>query len=136
MDTFLDIFFTTFHTSLVLFNMFGWIWKKTRLLNLICILLTGGSWVILGIFYGFGFCPLTEWHFNVLQRLGYSDLPNSYLSFLFTRLTGIKLQQYLVDAVTTGGLIVALIISLVLNFRDRFRPSARSDRSASRRDGK
>ncbi|MFO7935975.1 MAG: DUF2784 domain-containing protein [Bacteroidales bacterium] len=136
MDKFLDIFFTAFHTFLVLFNMFGWIWKKTRLLNLISILLTGGSWVILGIFYGFGFCPLTEWHFNALQRLGYTNLPDSYLSFLFTRLSGIKLEQSLVDAFTTGGLIVALIISLVLNFRDRFRPAARSIRSASRRGGK
>jgi hypothetical protein len=136
MNLFLDIFFTVFHTFLVLFNVFGWIWKKTRLLNLISILLTGGSWVILGIFYGFGFCPLTEWHFNVLQRLGYTDLPDSYLSFLFTRLTGIEIEQSLVDAVTTGGLVAALIISLVLNFRDRFRPAVRSIRSAFRRGGK
>ena len=125
MDKFLDIFFTIFHTCLVLFNMFGWIWRKTRLLNLICILLTAGSWVILGIFYGFGYCPLTEWHFNVLHRLGYTDLPDSYLSFLFTRLTGIKPEQSLVNAVTAGGLVIALLISLFLNFRHRFRIRSR-----------
>jgi len=125
MDKFLDIFFTIFHTFLVLFNMFGWIWKKTRLLNLICILLTAGSWVILGIFYGFGYCPLTEWHFNILHRLGYTDLPDSYLSFLFTRLTGIKPEQSMVNAVTTGGLVIALVISLFLNFRHRFKPRSR-----------
>ena len=87
----LDIFFTTFHTCLVFFNLFGWIWKKTRVLNLICLLLTAASWVLLGIFYGFGYCPLTDWHFNVLERLGYGDLPDSYLSFLFTRLTGLQI---------------------------------------------
>lgn len=117
----LDIFFTIFHTSLVLFNLFGWVWKKTRLLNLICLLLTGGSWLLLGIFYGFGYCPLTEWHFHILEKLGYTDLPTSYLSFLFQRLTGVELNQSLVDAVTLWGLVLALIISVFLNFKHFFR---------------
>ena len=114
---FLDIFFTVFHTCVVLFNLFGWIWKKTRLLNLITLLLTAGSWLVLGFFYGFGYCPLTDWHFKVLDKLGYTDLPNSYLSFLFTRLTGLPIDQSLVDAVTLWGLIIALVISLYLNIR-------------------
>ena len=118
---FLDIFFTVFHTCLVLFNLFGWIWKKTRRLNLICLLLTAGSWVILGIFYGFGYCPLTDWHFNILSQLGYTDLPTSYLSFLFTRITGLSIDQALVDGITLWGLIGALIISLYLNLRPMFK---------------
>ena len=122
---FLDIFFTVFHTSLVLFNLFGWIWKKTRLPNLITLLLTAGSWLILGIFYGFGFCPLTDWHFSILEKLGYPDLPDSYLSFLFTRLTGIPIDQSLVDAVTLWGLIIALVISLYLNLRQWFRKAGK-----------
>jgi hypothetical protein len=123
---FLDIFFTIFHTCLVLFNLFGWVWRKTRRLNLISLLLTGASWVLLGLFYGFGYCPLTEWHFQVLEKLGYNDLPDSYLSFLFKRLSGIQLDQSLVDSVTLWGLIVALSISLYLNFRHLFRPSRRN----------
>ena len=118
---FLDIFFTVFHTILVIFNLFGWIWKPTRRLNLICLLLTAGSWVILGIFYGWGYCPLTDWHFSILSELGHTNLPDSYLSFLFTRLTGLSIDQSLVDAVTLWGLIVALAISLYLNLRHWFR---------------
>jgi len=114
---FLDIFFTVFHSALVLFNLFGWIWKRTRRLNLVCILLTAGSWLILGIFYGLGYCPLTDWHFNILQRLGYTDLPSSYISFLIIRLTGLNPDQGLVDAATGWGLALALIISLYMNFR-------------------
>ena len=117
---FLDIFFTAFHSLLVLFILFGWIWKKTRRLNLICILLTAGSWLGLGIFYGLGYCPLTDWHFNILRRLGYTDLPNSYLSFLFTRLTRLQIDQNLVDAVTLWGLVIAMMISIFLNFRHWF----------------
>ena len=117
MMRFLDIFFTVFHTCIVLFNLFGWIWKKTRLVNLITLLVTAGSWGVLGIFYGFGYCPFTDWHFSVLGKLGYTNLPDSYLSFLFTRLTGLPIDQDLVDTVTLWGLIVALAISLFLNIR-------------------
>ena len=124
---FLDIFFTIFHSCLVFFNLFGWIWKKTRRLNLICLLLTAGSWLILGIFYGWGYCPLTDWHFNILRKLGYNDLPNSYLSFLFTRLTGMQIDQSLVDTVTLWGLIIALVISLYLNLRHWFKAEGRKE---------
>jgi len=127
---FLDIFFTVFHTCLVLFNLFGWIWKKTRLANLITLLVTAGSWSILGIFYGFGYCPLTDWHFSVLEKLGYTNLPDSYLSFLFTRLTGLSIDQSLVDSVTLWGLIVALVISLYLNIRHWIKRSVDKKRQA------
>ncbi len=126
---FLDVFFTVFHTLLIFFNLFGWIWKRTRRINLVCLLLTAGSWLILGIFYGIGYCPLTDWHFAVLERLGYTDLPSSYISFLVHRLTGLQPDQGLVDAVTAGGLVLALVISIYLNARDRLR--GRSSRRSS-----
>ena len=116
---FLDVFFTVFHTFVILFNLFGWIWKCTRKANLICILLTAGSWLILGIFYGLGYCPLTDWHFDVLERLGHTELPSSYISFLVNRLTGLHPDQGLVDAVTVWGLVVALAASVFMNFRNR-----------------
>ncbi|MCD4791284.1 MAG: DUF2784 domain-containing protein, partial [Bacteroidales bacterium] len=78
MYKFLDTFFVVFHTALIIFNLFGWIWKPTRRLNLITLLLTGASWFILGIFYGIGYCPLTDWHWQVLHKLGIYDVPNSY----------------------------------------------------------
>jgi hypothetical protein len=118
---FLDIFFTVFHTLLVLFILFGWIWKKTRHLNLICILLTAASWLLLGIFYGVGYCPLTDWHFTVLDNLGHTQLPSSYITFLVNRLSGFQPEQGLVDFFTAAGLIVALIASVYLNFSSFFK---------------
>ncbi len=111
---FLDIFFTVFHTTLILFNLLGWLWRKTRKLHLVVILLTAASWLILGIFYGLGYCPFTDWHFRILEGLGYTDLPTSYISFLITRLSGLKPNQQLVDAVTVSGLVFALVANLVL----------------------
>jgi hypothetical protein len=112
-----DILFVVFHTSLILFILFGWIWRKTRMWNLVIILLTAGSWTILGIFYGFGYCPLTDWHFNVLVKLGHSDLPASYVKYLVDRITGLNFTQHMIDQVTLWGLIAALLISLYLNLK-------------------
>jgi len=111
-----DIFFLVFHTSLILFNLFGWIWKKTRLANLITLLITAGSWLILGLIVGsLGYCPLTDWHFRILRQLGVSDLPVSYIKYLADRLTGLDFNQNLVDAVTLWGLAGALVVSATLN---------------------
>jgi len=114
----LDIFFVVFHTMLIIFNLFGWIFRKTRLANLITLLLTGGSWFILGIFYGIGYCPLTDWHFMILEKLGNHDLPSSYIAYIILRLTGMDVNAGLTDSMTVIFFFVALLISAVLNIRD------------------
>jgi hypothetical protein len=116
----LDIFFVVFHTGLILFNVFGWIWRKIRPYNLAVLLLTGSSWFILGIFYGFGYCPLTEWHWQVLEKLGKYDMPYSYIEYLLERLTGLDINPNLMDQTTLIVFFVVLVISMVLNVRDRF----------------
>jgi len=124
----LDFFFVLFHSLLILFNLFGWIWKKTRLWNLVTLLLTGGSWFILGIFYGIGYCPLTDWHFSVLDKLGERNLPSSYIEYLSERLTGANFQTSLVNILTMIGFFLALIISLWLNILES-RKKRRNKRS-------
>src|SRR5512139_2665546 len=105
----LDIFFVIFHTSIVVFNLFGWIWKKTRILNLIMLGLTGSSWLFLGLLVGsIGYCPLTDWHFRILERLGKTDLPTSYMKYLADRITGLDINAALVDKVTLYAFIIAL----------------------------
>ncbi len=112
----LDIFFVLFHTFIILFNLFGWIWKRTRKYNLILLLLTGGSWLFLGLLVGtLGYCPLTDWHFAVLEKLGHTDLPLSYIKYLADRLTGLNFSSTLVENITLYSFLTALIISLYLN---------------------
>ena len=118
----LDIFFVVFHSSLVLFNLFGWIWRKTRVINLITLSLTGASWLFLGMIYGsLGYCPLTDWHFNILIKLGKTDLPNSYIKYLIDRLTGLNINATLVDQVTLYSFLAAIAISIFFNVRDRWK---------------
>jgi hypothetical protein len=115
----LDIFFVIFHTSIILFNLFGWILRKTRKYNLIMLVLTGGSWLFLGLIAGtLGYCPLTDWHFSVLNKLGISDLPSSYVKYLADRLTGLDINSYLVDNFTLYSFLAALGFSLFFNIRD------------------
>jgi len=56
---------------LVLFIVFGWIWRKSRKAHFVVSILTAFSWFFIGIWYGFGFCPLTEWHYQVRMKLGH-----------------------------------------------------------------
>jgi len=119
----LDIFFVIFHSSLIIFNLFGWIWRRIRILNLIILSLTGASWLFLGLIVGTpGYCPLTDWHFAVLERLGSTDLPNSYIKYLADRLTGSDFNASLVDKSTLYGFLAALVISVLVNLKD-FRTS-------------
>lgn len=115
----LDIFFILFHSSLVIFNLFGWIIRKTRIWNLITLTLTGASWLFLGLIVGtLGYCPFTEWHFNILRKLGEQNLPNSYIKYLTDRLTGMDISASLVDKITLYSFLAAMLISIFLNIRD------------------
>jgi hypothetical protein len=118
----LDIFFVIFHSSLIIFNLFGWIWKRTRIINLVTLLLTGGSWLLLGMIVGVpGYCPFTDWHFRILEKLGETDLPNSYVKYLADRITGLDMNATLIDKVTLYTFLAALMISVFLNARDLIR---------------
>ena len=118
MFAFLDKFFFIFHSALILLILFGWIWRKTRIANLIVVLLTAFSWFILGIWYGFGFCPSTEWHWQVRMKLGHYDMPSSYTKFLIDSLTGMDVNEKLVDIFAVLFLTLALFASVLTNVRD------------------
>ena len=118
MYAFLDKFFFIFHSSLIIFILFAWIWKKTRLANLVVILMTAFSWTVLGIWYGFGYCPCTEWHWQVRVKLGYYDMPSTYTKFLIDSLTGLDVSPIWVDTLAVSLLILAFAASVFTNARD------------------
>ncbi|WP_297795592.1 DUF2784 domain-containing protein [uncultured Eudoraea sp.] len=114
-----NYFFYLFHTVLILFNLFGWMFPKTRKLNLVSLLVTFASWGILGLWKGWGYCFLTDWHYAILRQLGENDLPSSYIAFLVEKLTGWMPGTELVNSLTLGLAVVALICSLWVNLRSR-----------------
>jgi hypothetical protein len=115
---FFNIFFFVFHTLFTLFNIVGWIFRKTRKLHLITMLLTAFSWFVLGIWYGWGYCFCTDWHWDVRRKLGYHDRSGSYIHFLVLKLTGINLNPQFVENVTLIVFLLSFVLSVWLNIRD------------------
>lgn len=128
MYTFLDYFFIVFHSSLVLFNLTGWAWRRARRLHLATIGLTILSWFGLGMFFGWGYCLCTDWHWQVKRTLGETDLPNSYVKYYADKLTGVQWEPFVVDTATLLLGLSAFVLSCWLNWRDW------NSRGYSRRD--
>ena len=126
MLSFLNIFFFVFHTAFTLFNIVGWIFPKTRKLHLITVLLTAASWFILGIWYGWGYCVCTDWHWDVRESLGYDDRSNSYIHFLLLKLTGKDFDTKLVDTATMVIFLLCFVLTITFNIKDRKNVSRRS----------
>ena len=115
---FLDYFFLTFHTLFTLFNMTGWLWKKTRKIHLAAMTLTAFSWFILGIKYGWGYCFCTDGHGRLREALGRPIQSDTYIQFLIFDITGINLPPLLVDTATVAVFAVCLVLSIALNIKD------------------
>jgi hypothetical protein len=103
----------------MLFNVFGWIVPRWRFTNLISLSLTAFSWFILGICYGIGYCPFTDWHWKVRELLGYDDRSNSYVHFLVLKITGADLPENWVDTTTITGFLTAFSISLYFTLKKK-----------------
>ncbi|MDZ7361838.1 MAG: DUF2784 domain-containing protein [candidate division KSB1 bacterium] len=119
MYAFLDKFFFIFHALFIAFSLFGWTWKKTRRANLAVLFLIAGSWFVLGIWYGIGYCPCTDWHWQVRMKLGHYDMPTSYVKFLIDSITGLDLNAKLVDILTLTSYLLALAASVFTNLSAR-----------------
>jgi len=115
----IDYFFILFHTALILFNILGWIVPKWRLANLITLSITAFSWFVLGIWFGIGYCPFTDWHWKVRELLGYNDSSNSYIHFLILKITGINLPENWVDTTTVIVFFIAFSVSIYFALKKR-----------------
>ena len=115
----LNIFFFAFHTSLVLFNTFGWIWKATRRWNLATLLATSFSWFVMGAWKGIiGYCLCTDWHMQVRRALGIHDTAQTYIQLMAQTLTGHIPPLGVTTSVTAAVFAVSVVVSISLNLRD------------------
>ena len=115
-----DVVFTVFHIGLTLFNLVGWAFYRLRRVHLASVLLTLGSWLILGFFYGLGYCFLTDWHWEVKRNLGETGLPASFVKYYLDILFQRDIPASLVDIITVAGLVIAVVMTVIRN-RDLFK---------------
>jgi hypothetical protein len=117
-DELLNIALFVFHTAWLVFTCIGWAWRRTRRWQLATVTLTALSWFGLGYWYGWGYCPATDWHWQIRARLGYDD-PPTYVQLLIREMTGIHLDTWTSNALSLTVLLTAAILTIVLNIRDR-----------------
>ncbi len=115
---FLDYFLIIFHSLFTIFNIIGWIWRKTRKIHLITIAITAISWFVLGIWYGMGYCVCTDWHWQIRLKLGKPIMSNSYIQFLIKETTGVDINPNIIDSVVIVVFLVCVILSIGLFIRD------------------
>ncbi len=112
----LDILLTLFHLVIIGFNLLGWIWKPTRKLHFTVICITAGCWFILGIWFGVGYCPITDWQWQIKEKLGEHNLPGSFIKYFIDKLSGGNINATVVDVMTGVCFLLAVSLSVYVNF--------------------
>lgn len=116
-----DWFFTLLHLIIIGFNLLGWIWPATRKLHLIVVALTLGCWLVLGIWYGLGYCPITDWQWQIKEKSGEVNLPNSFIKYYADKFSGHAISSSLIDIITGVSFTLAVAITIYVNFIRRRR---------------
>lgn len=111
-----DILFTILHIVIIVFNLFGWIFPSMRKAHFAVVLVTLFCWFVLGFWFGWGYCPLTDWQWQVKEKLGATNLPPSFISWLAEKVTGIRYSDSLVNTVTLVLFLIAIAASVYVNF--------------------
>lgn len=113
----LDVFFVLLHLVIIGFNLLGWIWQSTLRWHLLSIVITAASWFLLGIWYGMGYCFITDWHWQIKRQLGAEDLPASFITWLAQQVSSGPVNPEVIDWFTAIGFALAAIISIYRNWK-------------------
>ena len=87
------------------------------------LILTFISWVGFGYYYGFGYCFLTDWHWQLKEKAGETDLPLSYIKLVLDRTTGKNINPELIDKSTMVALLISLLGCSVQTVRKKLTSS-------------
>ncbi len=132
MLTFLDILLTFLHLAIIVFNLSGWIWQKTRKAHLIVTGATAVSWFLMGIWYGWGYCFLTDLQWKVKQKLGETNLPDSFIKYTADNITGMNFNPQTVDKFTLSIFLGVIVITIYVNLFRKKRQSLQTIRRRRR----
>ena len=114
-----DIVLFSIHMIVLLGNVLGWIWPKTRQAHRVLILLTLASWFILGIWKGWGYFVLTDWEWDIKRMLGEKGLPHSFTAYLANNILGLGIGRKDIDLITVLGLIVGILGAIGVYYWER-----------------
>jgi hypothetical protein len=114
----LDYFLTFSHSALVIFILTGWAFKKSRKVHLIIVSVTLFAWLVIGFIMGsIGYCPLTDWHWDIKRSLGETGLPSSFIKYMVDKIFNVNSGRLFIDAITGIGMVVSVILTITVNFK-------------------
>ena len=111
-----DFLLTILHLFIIGFNLLGWIFKRTRKTHFWFAMATLGCWVILGVWFGFGYCPITDWQWHVKARLGEQNLQDSFIKYFADKVFNSNINADLVDALTLIFFLISIGCTIKVNF--------------------
>jgi len=113
----LNYLFFIVHSMWILLILFGWTHAVILRIHLTAILLTAFSWVLLGYWYGWGYCICTDWHWKIRSDLGIQDYTNNYVHLLILKSIGLNPSPETVNILVVGVFSACAVMSIVLNLR-------------------
>ena len=122
----LNILFFLFHTVILVFNLIGWMFRRTRRLHIVCLGATLFSWFVMGYWKGIGYCICTDWHFHIRREMGIKDNVHSYLQLIAKSFFDADMDRMTSDLSAGGGLLFILLATLVVWTMDMFRTKTES----------
>jgi len=111
---FLNLVLHIIHLSIIGFFLFAWIIPEYRGLHLILSFSIFFSWFGLGLFYGFGYCLVTDLQWKLKKESGYDPETPYYIKYIADKTTGANINSKLSNMVTTYTFFVISILSIVL----------------------
>lgn len=103
------------HVSIIVFAMTGWMFPPWRRAHLALMLLTLGSWFILGRWFGRGYCPVSDWHWKIKAALGRGRPSGTYIHLLLQHLSGRQLDSTAVDRMVVIVTLALTAIAITLH---------------------
>ena len=103
------------HLFIIIFSVIGWMIPALRPYHLLLCLMIASSWFVLGANKGWGYCLVTDWQWNLMRRMGRTDLPSSYMPLLYRSITGHEGDDKRIELVTRSVFSCSFLASLVVN---------------------
>ena len=119
-----DISLYVMHLSIIVYSLIGWAWRRGRRAHLIFVGVIFACWFGIGLAfgYGFGYCPLTDWHWQVKVQLGttsYTALPNSFIKHDWDGALPWTINPLAADILTFAAFFTSVAITIYVNFIQR-----------------
>lgn len=114
----LNVILNITHILLMLFIMTGWIFHRSRMIHLLVVLLTGFSWIVFINSKEIGYCILTDWQWQVLGRMGRTNLPETYVQYLYELLSSDSMLKATSRNITRSVWIISLTLSIALMMKE------------------